>query len=599
VYNRVQNRPNKLRVFNCLKFIIAFLGVGVQIAYAQPASMVKAELVSSVHGMKGHQEILLGIRLKIPDGAKINAPSPDNPAAAPFLDWQGSQNFKEAQVFWPQSKHYQVDGIDFHSYEKTVIIPVLYVPAKTDQPIAAQVHFKYVLCQEQCIPQELTLSLKLPSNRGEETIFSSLLLQAKEKAAQSPLPYEEDAGFGLMLLFALLGGLILNFMPCVLPVLSLKFMSITRQEQRLHKAFHYRLGLWATFAGILSSFVIFGGVAMILDSLGTQIGWGLHFQQPVFLVFMIAILTLFTCNFFGFYEIALPVAIQTRLSSLFGHHFPHFIEDYLTGVFATLLATPCTAPFLGTALGYAFSRSGGEILLLFAAMGVGFGLPYWLGALVPTRWLKLPKPGPWTLTLSKILGSLLAFTTGWLVWVLAGAHSLLAMVIVIAAIGVMLVLFYGARHRPSLRRWIWGPFLLILFAAFLPPSMERAPASAREAPKGLWQPLDVGKIPELIQAGKVVFIDVTADWCLTCKVNKALVLNERKVLKALSSPQVVAMRADWTRYDQNIKDFLNQYNRIGVPFNIVLGPKHAQGLILGEILKKKDVLEALKRAQSD
>src|SRR5690606_15874801 len=190
-------------------------------------------------------------------------------------------------------KRYQVDGIDFHSYEKTVIIPVLYVPAKTDQPIAAQVHFKYVLCQEQCIPQELTLSLKLPSDRGEETIFSSLLLQAKEKAAQSPLPYEVDAGFGLMLLFALLGGLVLNFMPCVLQVLSLKFMSITRQEKRLHKAFHYRLGLWATFAGILSSFVIFGGVAMMLDSLGTQIGWGLHFQQPVFLVFMIAILTLF------------------------------------------------------------------------------------------------------------------------------------------------------------------------------------------------------------------------------------------------------------------------------------------------------------------
>lgn len=591
--------PNNLRIFNYLKFILAVLCVDVQIASAEPAKMVKAELLSAVQGTKGHQDILLGLRLAIPEGAKINAPSPNNPAIAPVLEWQGSQNFKEAQIFWPPSKHHQIEGIDFYSYEKTIIVPIRYVPAKADHSMAAHVKFKYVLCQEQCVPQELNVTLELPSDQGGETQFSALLTQAEQSAGQNSVLDEETASFGLMLLFALLGGFILNFMPCVLPVLSLKFMSITRQEQRLHKDFHYRLGLWATFAGILSSFLIFGAIAMALDSLRAQIGWGLHFQQPAFLVFMVAILTLFTCNLLGFYEIALPAALQTRLSAIFGHHFPHFVEDYLTGVFATLLATPCTAPFLGTALGYAFSRSGFEILLLFSAMGFGFGLPYWLGALLPTRWLKLPKPGSWTIALSRILGGLLAITTGWMLWVLAGAHSLLAALVATAAMIVMVVLFYAAQNHPLLRRWVWGPFFIILLSVFLPPSTEKAPASTREIQESLWQPLDVQKIPALVQAGKVVFIDVTADWCLTCKLNKAFVLDEKKVLKALSASQVVAMRADWTRYDQDIKDFLNQYNRVGVPFNIVFGPKQTQGLILSEILKKKDVLQALKRAQSD
>lgn len=599
MHNGIQGMPNKLRILNYLIWILAFLQVDVQIASAQSAKMVKSELLSAVQGTKGHPDILLGLRLEIPQGAKINAPSPENPEIAPVFEWHGSQNFKEVQIFWPRSKRHHVDGIDFYSYEGTVIIPIRYVPAKVGHPVTVQAKFKYIMCQEQCLPQEVTMSVALLSDRGTPTEFSTLLIQTAENIQHNVVPEEETAGFGLMLLFALLGGFILNFMPCVLPVLSLKFISITRQEQRRHKAFHYRLGLWATFAGILSSFLIFGIAAMIVDSLGAQIGWGLHFQQPAFLVFMIAVLTLFTCNLLGFYEIALPVAVQTRLSAVFGHHFPHFIEDYLTGVFATLLATPCTAPFLGTALGYAFSRSGIEILLLFSVMGTGFGLPYCLGALVPIQWLKLPKPGAWTVTLSRILGGLLAITTGWVVWVLAGAHSLFATFIVMGAIFSIAVLFYRSQSRPSLRRWVWVPFLMIFLSALLPTSIDKTSMSVHETQGHFWQPLDIQKIPELVQAGKVVFIDVTADWCLTCKLNKALVLDEKKVLKALTSPQVVAMRADWTRYDQDIKDFLNHYNRAGVPFNIIFGPNEPQGLILSEILKKKDVLQALKRAQSN
>ena len=598
MHNGIQVMPNKLRVFNHLKFILAFLYVGVQITSAQPSKMIKAELLSAVQGTKGHQDVLLGLRLEIPSGAKINAPSPENSAVAPVFEWQESQNFKEAQILWPLGKHRHVEGIDFYSYEKSVIIPIRYILKNASQPTKAHGKFKYILCQEQCVPQELTFKVDLQSDRGEETPFSELLFRAKQTIAHD-LISEDEVGFALMVLFAFVGGFILNFMPCVLPVLSLKFMSITRQEQRLHQDFHYRLGFWATFAGILSSFVIFGIVAMALDSLGAQVGWGLHFQQPTFLVFMIAILTLFTCNLLGFYEIGLPVALQTRLSAIFGQHFPHLVEDYLTGVFATLLATHCTAPFLGTALGYAFSRSGLEIILLFSVMGIGFGLPYWLGALLPVRWLKLPKAGPWTLTLSRILGGLLALTTGWLVWVLAGAHSMLAMLVVTGAIFTMALLFYVGQKRPLLRRWVWGPFLIILLSAFLPSAIKTTQVSPLKAENSLWQPLDIQKIPELVQAGKVVFVDVTADWCLTCKLNKAFVLEEKKVLKALKSPHVVAMRGDWTRYDQDIQNFLTHYNRVGVPFNIVFGPKQSQGVVLSEILKKKDVLEALKRVQSD
>jgi suppressor for copper-sensitivity B len=391
---------------------------------------------------------------------------------------------------------------------------------------------------------------------------------------------------------ALLGGLILNLMPCVLPVLSLKLLSVVGHGGG--ERAQVRLGFLASAAGILFSFLVLAAVAVGLKLAGVAVGWGIQFQQPAFLTAMVLIVTLFAYNLWGLYEIRMPGWLGDKVA---GRGDSHGLGGhFLTGAFATLLATPCTAPFLGTAVGFAFARGPIEIFAVFAVVGFGLAIPYLAIAAAPGLATRMPRPGPWMVTMRRALGFALALTAVWLLSVLAAqvsAAAAYALGAVALAVGAALLLARRAGRLRALGLAALGALAVAAFA--LPPRLAgEAPAPA--VADGLWRGFETARIAELVSAGQVVLVDVTADWCLTCKVNKALVLNRGEVARRLTNGEVIGLRADWTVPDEDISAYLAGFGRYGIPFNAVYGPGAPEGIALPEILTEASVLAAFERA---
>jgi suppressor for copper-sensitivity B len=306
----------------------------------------------------------------------------------------------------------------------------------------------------------------------------------------------------------------------------------------------------------------------------------------VFLIAMATVLALFAADLWGVYTIPLP-AFLTEMGEGRAH-----LGSFFSGVLVTLLATPCTAPLVGTALGFALLSPPVEALAVFAAMGVGLALPYLAVAAVPAvaRWL--PRPGAWMVVLRQVLGVVLGATAVWLLWVLA-AESDPAIAVACGALLAAAVAVLAWVSHTTLRRLA---AVALVAAALVAPSLA-APPLPSAAVSGLWRPFDESRIAALVAHGRTVFVDVTADWCLTCKVNASLALSPAAVRRQLAAPDVVAMRADWTRPNSAIARYLREFGRYGIPFNVVYGPRAPQGVVLPEILTPAIVLRGLAQAE--
>ncbi|MDQ7070021.1 MAG: protein-disulfide reductase DsbD family protein [Rhodobacterales bacterium] len=395
-------------------------------------------------------------------------------------------------------------------------------------------------------------------------------------------------------LMAALGGLILNFMPCVLPVLSIKLSSALKSRDQSQA--RIRGGFLMTALGVVAFMWALAGATLLARQLGLSVGWGLQFQNTSFLVVMILILTVFAANTFGMFEMNLPQSWQDKLSRADGaaHSKGSYSGDFFTGAFAAVLATPCSAPFLGTAIAFALSGRPIDIFVIFTALGIGLALPYLLIAAAPGLIGKLPKPGRWMLWFKFLLGGLLALTVIWLFWVLAGVGGTKAMMAVAIVVGIGFVLL--SRHLFPPARWKNIVLVALVFLSFLAPQVWAPDAAATAKVATDWQAFDRGKIAKLVSEGEVVFVDVTADWCLTCKANKTLVLNREPVASALAADGITPMQADWTRPDESISRYLASFGRYGIPFNVVYGPSAPEGIALPEILTAALVTDALKAA---
>jgi len=410
------------------------------------------------------------------------------------------------------------------------------------------------------------------------------------------------AGWLAMIGIALVGGLILNLMPCVLPVLALKLAAVGHYggaDRRL-----VRLGFLASALGIVVSFLLLAAGALLVRAAGGAVGWGIQFQQPWFLVAMIAVLTLFAANLWGWFALDLPRAVADRLTGAHAGRVKkgRLAGAFVTGMFATLLATPCSAPFVGTALGFALAGGPAEILTIFAALGIGLALPYFAVALVPALAGWLPRPGRWMVRLRTALGLALAGTAIWLAVVLAGTAGPRAALLV----GALMLLLAGVlalrarRLEPAARRlagFAGAGLVALAFAA--PPLLATPrpqPALADAPTQAAWHPFSRAQLDTLLGERRVVLVDVTADWCLTCKVNKALVLERGAVAAALRQGRIAGLRADWTRPDPAISDYLASFGRYGIPFNAVYGPGAPAGIALPELLTAAAVLDAVARA---
>jgi len=429
-----------------------------------------------------------------------------------------------------------------------------------------------------------------PASAAPATV-SPELTQALQANAATPSPNNSNTlSLGLALLGALVGGLILNLMPCVFPVLAIKVMGFTRPGTSARE--HRASGLAYT-AGVVLSFVLLGALLMALRAAGEQLGWGFQLQSPWTLSALALLFTLLGLNLAGLFEFGqlLPSAVinlQSRHPT---------VDAALSGVLAVAIASPCTAPFMGASMGLAIGLPLWQALPVFAAMGLGMALPYLLASLWPALAHRLPRPGAWMATFRQAMAFPMLATVVWLLWVLGqqagidGASALLAALLATAAL--VWALGLPGRARPILA----GLALAALLGTALGPlrqALQEPPPASSVTGTGSerWSVWSASEVAARQAQGQTVFVDFTAAWCVTCQYNKKTTLADARVLAAFDQKNVHTLRADWTRRDAAITQALAPLGRSGVPVYAVYVPGKPP-MVLSELLSVNEVLNAL------
>jgi len=401
-------------------------------------------------------------------------------------------------------------------------------------------------------------------------------------------------GLAQALVLALLGGLLLNLMPCVLPVLALKAVAIAElAHRRRGEAVAHGV---AYLVGVLASMASLAAVVVALRAAGTAVGWGFQFQEPLFVATLASVLVVFAINLFGVFEIG----VDTGRLAGFGAEAAGSRRSFFDGLLAVVLATPCSAPFLGTAVGFAFAGRAPVVFAVFLAIGVGLALPFAMVAASPglARWL--PRSGPWMPKLRAGLGFALLATVVWLLWIVgrsAGADAMASLLGWLLALGFATWLFAVLRGGSRVALHAGGSLaiLLLLAAGVGVVKIDRAAAPPQPAASRSPRPYQAAAIAEERRAGRPVFAYFTADWCLTCKVNERVVLDDAEVQGALSRAGFAVFEADWTRRDESIRAELARFGRSGVPLYLLFpAAAGAPPLRLPELLSKGRFLEALR-----
>ncbi len=590
-------------------------------------------------------KILIGLKVNLSPEWKIYWRNPGDAGLPPEIKWEFGNNIKLMNLLFPNPKRFTFFGIETFGYEKEVIFPIEIERLNENKQISGLLRFEAQVCAEICVPVnfnydlsklnynsmnnsklrdilkykkkvpkyveskdiqllsfrhfddklKLTLSNKLNLSPydiivedNKEDVFEkpsfsktgkllNLTINLKdkkdfefdflkltflsndhnyEKIITKSLHFENEnilkfnenknfIGFEIFII-ALFGGFILNFMPCVLPVLSLKMIQLVnlRTENKLI----FKKKIFFNILGILTSFLLLAVSTYIVKSMGELVGWGVQFQNPYFLIFMIFLTSFFGFNLLGFFNYFLPSKILNILS----YRGDGFVGDFITGITLTLLATPCTAPLVGTAVGFALSGDTFEIFYTLMTMGLGLSLPLILIILFPKIISIIPKPGKWLVIFKKIMAIFLFLTSIWLINILIKLETKIES---------------NLNNYKNLEIINWDINKNIL-------------------------------LPNQFTAkGDIVFIDITADWCLTCQVNKALVLETKEVSDIFRKNNVKVLVLDWTKPNENIKKFLTKKERYGIPYNEIYGPSLPDGKILSELLTIKEIQEYIKKAK--
>lgn len=406
----------------------------------------------------------------------------------------------------------------------------------------------------------------------------------KAAIASAPTaPKAESVGIAAAILLALLGGLVLNAMPCVFPVLSLKCLALVRASAA-EKAHARAEGLGYTL-GILLCFGTLAGVLIALQQAGSAIGWGFQLQSPGFVVAMCVVIFLVGLNLRGVFE--LPVLLGD--ASVRAGNTHSFGGSMATGALATLVATPCTAPFMATAIGAALAQPPLVALVIFLSLGLGLALPFLLLSWFPSLLRWMPKPGAWMETMRHILAWPMFATVVWLLWVLWMQVALIPLGggIVLCLGGVYAVLRYAPRHKPALVALFAA--LAIALPTLLPESMMHQQAADTSSTVSY----SAEKLDALRKENRAVFVDATAAWCITCQVNRKVALDTEETHALFAQKNIVFMEADWTRRNPEITDFLKRFGAQGVPLYVYFPPDQGAPRVLPQLLTPSIVRQAI------
>ena len=528
-----------------LLFIISFSFISLSQKNSEKTHVshehVSLELISSVNSIPKENNLHLGLYFKLDPGWKIYWKYPGKAGYPPDIDWVKSKNIKDLEILWPKPEEFEILGMESLGYSKEVILPIKLIIENNNEKLLANFDVDYLTCKKICIPFNDNLILNIPTGDGQVSEYGKVINQYIDKS--NYLNYSSLLNPDSILLFlfiAFVGGVILNFMPCVFPVLSLKIYNVLSQQQQNINNKTIKRNFLATILGIIFSFFVLSLITVLLKSLGHSLGWGFQFQSPIFLSFMILILILFSLNLIDFFSIDIPFFFKKFLNKVinFNKKSSEFFQNFLLGSFITILSTPCSAPFIGTALGFAFVSSNQVIFLIFFCISLGLSSPYIILATKPQILSFLPKPGLWMKKFKYFLSFLLILTAIWLASVL---------LIQINAIN-------------------------------------------NDSKNNNWLNFDTIKLKELVNENNIVFVDITADWCMTCFYNKKTVLDRKKVKNIFEKYDVKKMRGNLTKPNKEINKYINSYGRFGIPANVIYSPSAPQGVLLSEVLTVRNLL---------
>jgi suppressor for copper-sensitivity B len=604
--------------FSTSKIIIFLLGFFTFISLTQKGfcastswqktknDAIENRLIISAYQNQNDKKIIGAIHFKIKDGWKIYGKDVDGIGMLPTIDFKGSNNYKFHEVFFPKpeigEEKIGKDTIKYSYYKHEVLIPFSLEldELKTQNNINLKLNFAY--CNDVCIPHEQEFSLAFDDKIDQKSLRliqkfydQDLGLEKIETNSQQQQTITvNNKPILLILFFAFIGGLILNVMPCVLPVISIKLMSVINHSQDSLKKI--RLAFLSTFLGILSCFIILALIAITLKLTGNSLGWGLQFQNPYFIIFIIIILIFFTAEFLDIFTINFNQLIASLLvKKIHKDELSKniFIPNFLSGVLAVLLATPCSAPFLGSAISFALTQESFGILLIFTVIGIGFAMPYLILMLSPKMSLKLPKPGRWMYRVKQIMAGFLMATIIWLIYILSKNIGVIpAYIIAFLSIGIFA--FLSAKGK--IKKIIFIGCLIFL-SFTLPFEYKENQDNIKAEDDSLWIEFSEKTLEDLIIQDKVILVDVTADWCITCKFNKLRILKSKEIIDKLKSGEIIGLRADLTSPNKKIMDYMKKFNRFAIPFNVVYGPNAKEGILTSELLSKEELLNAIEQAQ--
>jgi thiol:disulfide interchange protein DsbD len=464
----------------------------------------------------------------------------------------------------------------------TIKIPIISV-AKNSNPYNLKLKFTYQACSNICLPPK-TIEVSF------DGFFESSNTTTEKKNSELLIYF----------LLAMLGGLLLNAMPCVLPVLFLKVFDLMQKSGESRK----NLLKWgfATTGGVLFSFLAIAALISSIRLTGQAVGWGFQFQHPAYTAAMALGLAVFALSLLGMFDIWMPgnvLKIWEKQSKAGGYR-----GAFAYGILLVLLSTPCSAPFLGTAVAFAFTASIAELFVIFIAIALGLSAPYLILSIFPQWTKKLPRPGPWMETVKRFLALPLFLTVVWLVWVFyrqAGAEASIRLCtfLLLAVFFAWLSGTYAKPGKPWARFcFLWLAFALLfafLWNLWIKPQSYDMDFTVQDGVKSDWSIFSASKLDSLQSEGFAVWVNGTADWCITCKVNEKKVFENEKVKKAFAENSIIKMQADYTKPNYEALKFFEKHGRGGVPFDLLL-TAYGEAILLPELLTVDAVIEALKRA---
>ncbi len=531
----------------------------------------EVRLIAATTGFAPGQSLDLGIAFRLAPGWHIYAENPGDAGLPTTVAWTLPQGASVGPLVYPPHKRFDEAGLTTYGYDTHAVFTARATAPAAAAPFVVGAKVSWLVCKDICIPGEASLSLTLPVAAGTpQPSFDALEFTAAPAAAPLPPP-ASDLGIWLALGLALAGGVLLNLMPCVFPILALKVLALAQASRAAARRDGLLFGL-----GVLAGFAVLGGALAGVSAGSTALGWGFQLQSPAMVLILALVMLLVGLDLAGVLPMGgLPAGLTARL--------PAARAPFFTGLLAVAVASPCTAPFMGAAVGFAAVQTPLVGFAVIIAVGVGFALPMVLLGLSPALSRRMPKPGPWMVTLRRVLAWPMFAAALWLAWVLSRQTDALGLWIAALVVAVIAL----AAALPRVRKVSAALILIAAIGAAAVVELRPAPslASAETA-------YSDARLAALLAEGKPVFVDFTAAWCLTCQVNKRTTLADAKVLKAFADKGVTLLVADWTQRDAEIGAALARLNRAGVPAYALHVPGEAAPRMLPELLTPGIVLDA-------